>query len=483
MPVLVLIIGLVVLVWGLFALKLSWARLRNLSLFPIVGSLIVILGSVLGREFFAVNVGPIPLTLDRVILAGLGCTFVYFVLAGRMRVDRFNATDYGIFAVTAVLTVSTFMHDYSALEKLPLTRLIFFQWLPASVYFLMRNSNVGVRSLNICAILFLVFSIYLAATAIAEWKYQYWAVFPKYIINSETIEFLGRGRGPFLNPVSNGLYMIVGFTLLGMMFQQSKRMRLKCILIGLACFLACGVFATLTRSVWLSLGLVGLVLVGVTFGRKGSGAILVAAGMGLVLLFGATGSLLEFKRDKNVSAHEMKQSAALRPLFAIVAFRMFEDRPVLGCGYGQYNIAKQPYLHDPTSKYPLQLTQPYMQHNIFLAYLAETGLAGLFFLLFLLTQATRDGCALWRDKNRAPTERQLGLTLCLCLLAFVVNGMFHDVSIAPQLLLQIYFLLGLTVAVRCGDSTLADKDENETKNSEVPEHFGVAVRPSSSRAA
>ena len=477
MVFLFLIAALIALVWGAIAVRFLWKRSQGLSWFPVAGCLIVIVGSVLGREFFAINAGPIPLTLDRAILGGLLVTFVTLVLSGKLALQRPNLTDLSLIGITLVLTTSTFVHDFSIFEKTPLSRLLFFHWLPAAVYFLMRYSRVSPRELKLCGLLLVGFSIYLALTAVAEWKYQYWAVFPKYIVASETIEFLGRGRGPFLNPVSNGLYMILGFSILGMMFQQSRSPRAKTVCLILAGVIAAGVFATLTRSVWLSLALVGMILIGVTLGRTGKGVTILAAGVGLLLLFGVGNSLVEFKRDKNVSAHEMKQSAALRPLFAVVAFRMMQDRPLVGCGFGQYNVAKQPYLQDPTSKYPLHLTRPYMQHNIFLAYLTETGLVGVSLLLLLLTQLTRTGYRLWRDSRRHQSSRQLGLVLCLALLGFVVNGMFHDVSIAPQLLLQIYFLAGLSVAVAENRNNLVNTESGPETTEPFAEDPTVEALP------
>ena len=47
-------------------------------------------------------------------------------------------------------------------------------------------------------------------------------------------------------------------------------------------------------------------------------------------------NLNAFKRDKDLSVAAMTESASLRPILATIAWRMFEDRPLLGFGYGQY---------------------------------------------------------------------------------------------------------------------------------------------------
>ncbi len=43
---------------------------------------------------------------------------------------------------------------------------------------------------------------------------------------------------------------------------------------------------------------------------------------------------------------DAEQSAKLRPILAAVAWRVFQDYPVFGCGYGQRNCLQIPHLPD-----------------------------------------------------------------------------------------------------------------------------------------
>lgn len=153
--------------------------------------------------------------------------------------------------------------------------------------------------------------------------------------------------------------------------------------------------------------------------------------------------VFSFKRDTNVSVEDMENSARLRPMFVTVATRMVADRPFLGVGFGQYARAKYPYLQDPYSAEPLSMTKTYMQHNIFLAYVTETGLLGLSALLLMMTLFLRAAWTTWRDLRLSFWKRQFGLLLIAMLANHCVNGMFHDVSIIPMENMLLFFLAAL----------------------------------------
>ncbi len=153
--------------------------------------------------------------------------------------------------------------------------------------------------------------------------------------------------------------------------------------------------------------------------------------------------IFSFKRDKEVSQAEMEQSAQLRPLFAIIAMNMFQDRPLFGCGFGQYAREKYPYLQDPYSGRPLASTKYFMQHNVFLAYLTETGLVGLLVLMAVLIQMTLVSLAVWRNQELDLWARLFGLLMVVVLLNFVISGMFHDVSISPMVNSLLFFTFAI----------------------------------------
>ncbi len=441
--ILLLFFGLIIaIVWSLVGLKYRQKIDGQYHLFPIVGYLVIVTGAVFGPDFFSMP-GPIPITIDRLLLGGMCALFLVMVLARRETVFVFNRVDISILALMAVLFLSTITHDYTFFKNLPISRLLFFNLMPLALYFVVRNSRFNDANLKLVAGGLAGLGIYLAITAIFETRGLGALVFPRYIVDPEFTEFLGRGRGPFLNPVSNGVFQVIGLVSLWMWWPNASNRR-RAIILCLAALMCIGVYSTFTRSVWLGLVVAGFLAVFLPAPRQGKGGMVVAATLVGIMLFPVIGEkLLSFKRDTNVTVTEMQNSAKLRPLFLTVAARMFEDRPLLGCGFGQYAREKYPYLQDPTSKQPLSATKGYFQHNVFLAFLAETGLVGLGAFLIMLAMFTRVAILTWTDPTIPFWRQRFGMLLLVFLSCHCINGMFHEVSIIPMENMLMFFLAAI----------------------------------------
>lgn len=405
---------------------------------------IVTLGSVFGHDFFHVSVGPLPITLDRLLLGFSLLLFGWRFLCSRETMSPLNRMDVAILVWLAVITVSTLTAKFTVMDNLPLSRMLFFNWVPAILYFVTRHTRYSAADLKMVTLVLGLFGGYLALTAIAEVRSLDVLVYPNYIMDSSVREFFGRGRGPFLNPVANGTFLIVCMCCI-LSWWPSNSNRGK-FLIAMAALVVCiGVYATLTRSNWIALvaGLAWFVFLPAH--RQAKGGMLIAATLaGIVLLPVVAEKVFSFKRDQDVSVEDMEKSAQLRPMFAKIAWDMFQDRPLVGVGFGQYTQYKKPYLRDVATDKPLILTKPFMQHNVFLAYATELGLVGLGALAWLLMQSARVGWQVWSNVNLRLEARQHGLILLVFLSCYCINGMFHDTSIVPQMHILFMFLLGIT---------------------------------------
>ena len=76
-------------------------------------------------------------------------------------------------------------------------------------------------------------------------------------------------------------------------------------------------------------------------------------------------NLLSFKRDEALGAEKTADSVELRPIMATVAWHMFLDRPLLGCGYSQYKSEHNNYLSDRSTNLALERARDYIPHNVF----------------------------------------------------------------------------------------------------------------------
>ena len=422
-------------------------RLSRFTVVPVVCprlSPVIVSGTVFGYEFYRLEAGPIPLTIDRGLWLAVMCGFAASIVAGRSRIRAFDRTDWLVMGLLGILTISTLVNDWSFRNNLPLSRLLFFAVMPIGLYFLAKNAAVRAKDLRWIAFGLTLLGLYLAFTAVAEINGWWRLVFPAYIRSDSYAEFFGRGRGPLLNPVSNGIFMVVALTTTWIWFQNSRWFGRLPIGIVVGCLLTLGIYSTLTRSIWLMavLACIAFVWVGATF-RHRVGIVVAGGLLGLIVAATLSSSLIAFKRDKNVTETQMAQSAKLRPIFAKVAWEMFKDRPVWGFGFGQYTRAKIPYLKDAHSALPLTKAKPYMQHNVFLSYLTELGIVGMAWLIILLGKLFLVSWKLTQEKSLESWQRGFGLLMFVTLVGYVVNGMFHDTSILPMMHMLMFFLAGI----------------------------------------
>ena len=425
--------GIVGLIWGLILFRHTGF---------LGGALAVLLaGTCFGHAFFHANLGPVPLTTDRVLLGLLLAVYAIERIRGSAARRVWDRQDLVLVAFVLTLTVSTFTHDWQAHGYRSLASLLFFYLMPLGIYWLGGYSPVATSPDRPVRLLGHVRTV-LVLTSVLEAGRMWSLVFPRYIVSETFPEFLGRGRGPLLNPVGNGLFLCVGWFSLCMFWPRVGRHG-KAVIAALSVVYVAGLFGTLTRGVWLAAGLGFPLLVAVNLPRRQAAVLL----MFLALVGGGTlaarrHQLAAFKRDIHVSVQDMSRSAGLRPLLTHVAWRMFEDRPLTGCGYRQYETAHTEYLSDRSTPLVLEQARGYVQHNVFLALLAETGLIG--FGLFALLPAVwaRTAWRLWRGEA-APETRQFGLLMLAFLAAFLALAMFHDLTLIPMVNMLVFFLAGI----------------------------------------
>ncbi len=127
---------------------------------------------------------------------------------------------------------------------------------------------------------------------------------------------------------------------------------------------------------------------------------------------------------------------------------MFLDRPLVGCGLGQYSDQCVDYLHDPSTDLPLETARRYVQHNVWLALLTETGLVGAGLFSILLWLWTAHAWRLWHSSTAPPWARRQGLLWLALLGMYIPCAMFHNVSLIPMVNMLMFFLAGLTMGLR-----------------------------------
>ncbi|MGI9516427.1 MAG: O-antigen ligase family protein [Pirellulaceae bacterium] len=425
------------LVGLVFFLALS----RHLSM--IAGCVLVLLiGVTFGHPFFNIDFGPIPLTLDRVLWGWLILALLVLWKLERADPKPLNRTDMVVLGLAVLLIVSTLMHDWRYKENLPMSRLLFFNLIPIGFYFLAKHCRLQQQHLVVFYAILALFGLYLSITGICEQRGWYALVYPRYILDPVYFEFFGRARGPLLNPVSCGVYLVTCLMASVFLWPQSRPLtRVFLVVIAILCGIAA--YLTLTRSIWLSLIVAAGLLAWLPSRQQVRGVYVVVGTLLMVLAVIQFGDKINrFQRDKFVTAAEMEKSATLRPMLAWVALKMFRDKPLAGHGFGQYTAAKKPYHFEETADMPLQEILGYMQHNVFLSYATETGLTGLILLVCILSALGFKSWQLWSSRALPMPQRQLGMLGMGLLASYLINGMFHDVSIIPHIGALLFLVLG-----------------------------------------
>jgi len=438
---------------------LAWLAVLCLRGGLLAGGLLVLLAGIcFSVPFFKVQFGPIPVTADRILLVLLVGQYVVWRRWGRVDAKPPGKTEYVLVALIGWVVLRTFSADYSIENFQPLAWLIIYYLMPFALYWVVRDSQLSPRSIAVLLVVLTAFGAYLALTTIAE-RYEIWAlVFPRYIATTAAenqMEFVGRGRGPLLHPIGNGILLSVCLAA-GLCWWPRVGLRGRVGLAAVGLLMLAAIYCTLTRTAWMSGLLVLAVVVGSWIPPRRRWAL---AGGGLLIMMAVVGTqwehLVRFKRDRALSAKETADSVKLRPILATVAWRMFLDRPLAGCGYCQYQNEHLAYVSDRSSELPLEKARGFVPHNVLLALLTETGLVGAGLFVALLGLWAQEAWCLWRSNSSSDWARQLGLLMLLALGVYLINGMFHDVSCVPMIHMVMFFLAAVTVGVRSAEQAAA----------------------------
>jgi O-antigen ligase len=407
---------------------------------------VLVIGTVFGPSFFAID-GPIQISLDRILWSVL---FVFAAVSwrlGMIRLPSLSRVDMAMIGIVVWFLVRAVIAGPPPAGSSPVARWLFYIAMPAGMYLIARLVIVRQSDVRWLTQSLMGLGLYLAVTAICEIKGLHGLVFPKFIVDAQHWEFFGRGRGPLMNPSGNGMLISVGLVAACLEFLYAKP-RVKLVYGCAILVLLGGVYATLTRSAWMgAVAAAGLVVL--LYSPRWLRVLGLASAVlvGGAMMMGLKDQLIQMKRDKNLSAADAEKSMALRPLLAIVAWEMFQDRPIVGHGFGHYYSHNDKYHNDRSYEMPLEIARPYNQHNVFLSVLVDTGLIGLSMFVGWIVMVVGIGLRLARESQRKTEERYAGLLFAGTFVAYLCNGMFQDTLIIPMLHMFLFFIGGVVVSI------------------------------------
>jgi len=432
---------------GLLTVVPWLGRLLPLTRVVPLATAVLIAGVVVGPLFFSFQLGT-QLSIDRLLLVAVVAKCGMTWWHNRETRPSLQHLDCLLGLLAVWLLISALPASAPAKEMSPTSRWLTFIAIPLAMYCVARTSDIKLSDLRWLINAIIGLGIYLGIIGVFEVANLHALIFPRYIADPTNWEFLGRARGPLLNPTGNGVVLTIAFAAAATRLLQG-RTRGEHLRFGIAaCIIGLGIVATLTRSVWIGGMLVSFCL-GWIYMRRYMPA-LALFGMALLILAATVApqdNLMSMKRDKHLSAADALRSIQLRPVLALVAWNMFQDSPLIGHGYGGYFHSSLPYLSSRSQDAALDAVRPYMQHNVLLSLLVDSGLlaAGLFVAAIGLMGVA--GWKLAKHVQLAPEVRTLGMMMLGCLAGYLFNGMFHDVSVIPMANNFLLLFAGVTASV------------------------------------
>ena len=435
-----LLLAALACIWGL-NLAIRGSILSACALYLIVAGAI-------GYEFLHFSVGGISGSLDRILLVGLLGAYLVQWKLGQTSPKELTGSELMLLGFFGLLVVNTFTHEWNRRgpDQVPIIpHLIEGYVIPLVLYWIARRTTLHQREVHYFYALFALFGIYLSLTAICEIAGAWSLVFPKVIGDPTRGIHFGRARGPFLQSVRLGLYLLVGLAAVWIPLVWRGvwgRMGQLCGLCLAPLFLV-ALLLTYTRSIWLGTALATIVLCTLTLhGKLRRLAVLGLVGGALAMLTIVGHGFVAFERE--YGAAETQESTQMRAVFAYVSWLMFQEKPIAGYGFGHYPHENRPFLNDRQTEMYLGSIRGYIHHNTFLSLLVELGIFGFLLYVAVLLSWWRQAWWLWRDRQAPTWMRGQSLMLLLFLPHFALQMLFHDVTYSPLENGLLYLLAGLT---------------------------------------
>lgn len=419
---------------------------------PLAGCLVFLLtATCFSADFFVLDAGAAKLTVDRILWAVVMFQYLVWRRRGWDDPKPVRAPDVVVLLLVGYVAMRTFTADWHINNSAPAMHLILWYIMPLGIYWVVRQSRLSQRASLVILACLAAMGLYLAVTVIAEHFQVNWLVYPQYIVVApydKKAEFVGRGRGPLLNPSATGILLTACWVAALMTWARWKRAG-RAMLLPLSLMFAVAVYCTMTRCVWMGAGLSLAIVAGAVMPRNWRLPVLGGALLATVLAAATHWeNFVAFKRDRGLTAKETADSVMLRPVLALVAWQMFQDSPWFGCGFDQYLSEHKYYLADRSTTLVLEKGRGFAPHNTFLAMLTETGLVGLGLLVLLFMLWARDGWRLWRATAAPLWARQQGLLLLATMAAYLVNAMFQHVALIPMSNILLFFTAGVTAGLQ-----------------------------------
>ncbi|MEQ1831236.1 MAG: O-antigen ligase family protein [Pirellula sp.] len=426
--------------------------------------------SVFPPEYLSVKIAGLSATVDRVWLCALIGQFAYDYWNRRTCIRAVKGSDVWLFLFLGWLIVRTITTPIG--KELPgqpstVMHLINGYLTPALLYCLIRHTHIGPRVIWSAIAVTLLFGVYLSLTAVFEITKQWSLVFPGFISDPKLGIHFGRARGPMLQSVRLGMCLNFCLVLLWVfpvwIFARERWAWL--LAISLTPLFMLGILLTYTRSIWMGAGAIVLILLSTMLQGKARSVALASLFLALVVGGLVVGpSLVAFKRE--YSEAETLESTRMRGAFAYVSWKMFQDAPITGFGFNQFQVYNRPYLDDRTTNIRLESIRGYVHHNSFLSLLVDLGLVGALLYTMAAVTLIKNAWVVWRHPMASNYGRSCSVASFCVVAVHAIQMAFHEVSFSSIENTILMMTLALSQVVR---DDLMDQVQRRSSETEARE--------------
>lgn len=253
----------------------------------------------------------------------------------------------------------------------------------------------------------------------------------------------------------------------------------RLVAIGFSAILTVGLIFSFTRASWISV-VIAMLVMGLLLFRIRFRTIIGTVVTVILLFLAFSGTIFsELSRNKSESDDDINTHLSSVTNISSdpsnlerlnrwsCAYRMFQDKPVLGFGPGTYTYQYGPYqLPHEMSIISTSSGNIGGVHSEYLRPLSESGLPAFLLYVAFILLATQLGFRVFYQA-RDPETRLLAMAALLGLVTYFVHGLLNNYSDFDKIAVPLWSFLAILLALKIFHMKSADKDENAPAEKQI----------------
>ncbi len=386
----------------------------------------------LHEEFWRIPMPPFfSLTIPRIGIVVLAAAFVIMAALGRLRLRHAWPISGLIVLLLAYFTISAAVTGFETRSVITVHyKLIGGYVFPFTVFALILHAFKTERDVKRLTVFFALMGLYLTFIGWCEELNISALIWPRFINDSSVGIHWGRVRGPFVMSAAMGLALV--FCFFNNLVLARNIHRGAWLLYALNLLMLPTIFWTKTRSVWLSFVVCAMIWAAYSR-RRTARAVAVCVLLAAALLIGTINMDNFLTTDRDKGGLTDMEPLLMRVGLAQMTWRIVQDHPLFGLGFGHFRDYAPSYAQDPSNAY-IVFGSSALEHNNLLSIVAETGLVGLTLYVLLILAVLRASIRLYRKLPPSAggfIGRDLLVLYWILAAAYFIDGTFRETSDNP----------------------------------------------------